>query len=163
MRPHKKKVVGTLKTVDKRAFVAVGAIVLAIGILLWAIFGLVSGFEIPGFPDFGDLFGDIGTIIAPAATPAAAPQPTDPTTPTEDHPLVGTWAWDGNSAWRYVFQENGEATRGVGGAQSFRWWVEDGNVTMAFNGRQERWTYVVDGDSLTLTSGRSTYHYYRVN
>jgi len=163
VRPHKKKVVDTLKTVDKRAFVAVGVILLAIGVLLWAIFGLASGFEIPGLPDFGDLFGDIGTIIAPAATPAATPQPTVGTIPTEDHPLIGTWAWDGNSAWQYIFYDTGAASRGVGGTQFFTWTADNRSITMQFQGRQESWTYTIDGDRLTLTSGRSTYHYYRVN
>ena len=72
----------------------------------------------------------------------------------QDGPLVGTWIWDGNPDWAFVFDANGEGVRGTDENQeTFVWWTTaDGGVLMYLGLRVDRWTYTINGDILTLTS-----------
>ena len=68
--------------------------------------------------------------------------------------LLGTWAWDGDPNWTYVFAADGTATRGVPGQiETFTWWVEgDDHVLMDVGVMIESWTFIIEGDILTLDS-----------
>ncbi|MCL2568158.1 MAG: hypothetical protein FWE12_01810 [Oscillospiraceae bacterium] len=160
----KQEVVGILNKVDKLAVVAIAVIVLMGGIVLWALAGIISTVQPPDFGTISGMLGIETTTPTPTLAPVAPPPPT-PTAPqpNEEHALVGIWAWDGNHNWQYNFNANGQAIRGVDAAQSFTWEAEDGYITMRFADRTERWSYVIVGDRLTLTSGQHEYHYYRMN
>ncbi|MCL2587899.1 MAG: hypothetical protein FWD84_00640 [Oscillospiraceae bacterium] len=68
--------------------------------------------------------------------------------------FVGTWAWDGNSSWTYVFDANGTGTRGMPtGRDSFVWWTTaDGGIAMDLGDWIELWSYELSGNDLTITS-----------
>lgn len=72
----------------------------------------------------------------------------------QNGPLVGTWAWDGNPEWTYVFEANGQGVRGTEeNPEPFEWWTtDDSGVLMHLGLRVDRWTYTVSGDILTITS-----------
>jgi len=76
--------------------------------------------------------------------------------------LVGTWNFVDHPTWQYFFHANGEGTRGGGGSpiEEFNWSVQgdllrieslDGEP-LQFGVANERWTFAIDGDTLTLTS-----------
>ena len=69
-------------------------------------------------------------------------------------PFIGTWAWDGNSSWTYVFDANGTGTRGMPtGRDSFVWWTTaDGGIAMDLGEWVELWSYALSGNDLTITS-----------
>ena len=77
-----------------------------------------------------------------------------------DENLVGTWTWDMDSSFRYVFNADGTGTRGFTGAiESFTWSTRSGdelrinrNNAPAGEIRNERWTYTISGDTLTIDS-----------
>ena len=91
--------------------------------------------------------------------------------------LVGTWEWDMNPDWRYVFNGDGTGTRGLPGYMhdSFVWWVNGSNLRIdmtagtTFNSlyrNDESWTFTINGNFLTLSSRQEigmTWTYARAN
>jgi len=81
--------------------------------------------------------------------------------------LVGTWSNDANPSHRYTFQENGNGTRGMGGAlnESFTWRIEGNTVIIATWLMEERWDFRIRGNSVTFTNGPlpGTFRYSRVS
>jgi len=78
-----------------------------------------------------------------------------------DSELAGTWAWDHMHEWVYVFNADGTGTRGVEGEmESFTWTIAGTNELRLDRGagipageiRNERWTYSISGDVLTIDS-----------
>ena len=159
-----------MKIVDKRAIIAVVVIVLLIGAVLFGAFSLIGGAS----PDFGGITDAIGDFFAdlfdgsdarptatpplpppapptPFASPPVLPLPAVPPDP-DAHPLVGTWAWTGGATWRYVFEADGTGTRDTNRVP-FTWSVEDGILIMELDGGgEDRWSYDISGQTLTLTS-----------
>ncbi|MCL2569560.1 MAG: S-layer homology domain-containing protein [Oscillospiraceae bacterium] len=72
--------------------------------------------------------------------------------------LLGTWTWDGNATWAYIFEADGTGSRpGQVGRVSFVWWTTaDGGLAMEFSEYVERWSYVIAGDVLTITNRQFT-------
>ncbi|MCL2421178.1 MAG: hypothetical protein FWD03_04910 [Defluviitaleaceae bacterium] len=89
----------------------------------------------------------------------------------DDHPLVGTWAWDTGDTYLYVFHADGQGTRGTPPlVQSFEWTARqfdspedgDGHLSLSFRRLTESWTYTIADGVLTITSnqvGGMTYSY----
>ena len=75
-----------------------------------------------------------------------------------DMELVGTWEWNDDPEWRYVFNDAGGGNRGYeGDTDSFRWGVVDGNQLRIFHtmgGMSDSWNFTITGDSLWLGSGQ---------
>ena len=79
-----------------------------------------------------------------------------------DHDLVGTWEWVEAPMYRVVFNGDGTGDRGVPGVelQTFTWSVSGSdrlNINLDENPggdyiRNERWTWTIDGDTLTIDS-----------
>ena len=74
-----------------------------------------------------------------------------------DHPLIGSWAWDVDDEFIYVFNNNGLGHRGfVPMIQQFEWQVEnDNHLILSFEGTlgiAESWTYIIVNDVLTVSS-----------
>ncbi|MCL2837410.1 MAG: hypothetical protein FWE00_11875, partial [Defluviitaleaceae bacterium] len=83
-----------------------------------------------------------------------------------EHALVGTWNWDDNAFWQYVFNGDGTGTRGLPDSlDSFTWSIRgEGHVRMNVRGQtgNEEWNYTISGDILTLDSRQiagMTYNY----
>jgi len=77
------------------------------------------------------------------------------------NPLVGTWAWDEMAEWRYVFNADGTGSRGIAGieVQYFIWSTDGTRLNIDLIGelsplfiRDERWTFSISGDVLTIES-----------
>jgi len=89
-----------------------------------------------------------------------------------DSILVGTWEWDSDPNWRYVFHANGTGNRGIEGEylETFTWATGarsllniDFDGVSIFGVRDERWTYSIVNNSLVLSSrqGGDTFSYIR--
>ena len=83
------------------------------------------------------------------------------------HQLVGTWAWDISASYEYVFNADGTGTRGVAPLlESIRWRTgRGGHLIIETQQFVESWTYVINGDVLTLTSRQvdgMEFSYFRV-
>ncbi|MCL2377007.1 MAG: hypothetical protein FWC76_06365 [Defluviitaleaceae bacterium] len=78
----------------------------------------------------------------------------DPTPAPEGHPLIGSWVWDQSDGYVYVFNANGEGTRGgTPITESFHWRVEgNDHLLMETAIMEESWTFVINNDVLTITS-----------
>lgn len=67
-------------------------------------------------------------------------------------PLVGTWHWDAEPAWRRVFNADGTGERGFEGeSDSFLWGVVDGQVRIFVymtGGLTDSWNMTITGDIL---------------
>ena len=77
-------------------------------------------------------------------------------TPERDEALVGTWSWTGNLRWEYVFEADGNGTRGDEGTEtvaSFTWSTDDNVLTInpGRNYHNEAWLYSFNDGVLTLT------------
>lgn len=71
--------------------------------------------------------------------------------PDADNAIVGVWNW--NEMPYYAFQAEGRGVRGQMGAyQHFLWSISDGVLLIHGVGHVEEWTYLLDGETLTLTS-----------
>ena len=83
-----------------------------------------------------------------------------PDTPTASD-LIGTWEWDQNSGYVYVFNEDGTGERGFAPfRRSFQWEIVGGELRI----RRERWQVTLVDDVLTITSlqvANMEYHYIR--
>ena len=74
-----------------------------------------------------------------------------------DPALIGTWEWDDDPTWRYVFNENGGGNRGFEGeTEAFTWGTVDGNQLRIFHigSLTDSWNFTITGDSLWLGSGQ---------
>lgn len=75
-----------------------------------------------------------------------------------DENLVGTWGWEDAPIWAYTFNEDGTGFRGILGSEiDFTWNVNNGELRITcperlFNVRNERWSYTISGNVLTLSS-----------
>jgi len=89
-----------------------------------------------------------------------------------DTNLVGIWFWDDNSGFEYLFNDDGTGIRGWPSEPSPFAWSTNGSTlniecmgeSAMFGARNERWTYTVTAESLTLTSQQSrnmSYSYIR--
>ena len=68
--------------------------------------------------------------------------------------LIGTWIWELDSNFEFVFEADGS---GVWGGSLFEWEVVDDELRMTLEVDHtglgvHRWTPVIDGDELTITS-----------
>ena len=93
----------------------------------------------------------------------------------DDHELVGTWVWEGDTAFTYTFNDNGTGSRG-GNADfptaDFEWHVDEDEENLLliecsvsmFGVNSERWNFIVEDDAIVLTSlqgGIQNARYYR--
>ena len=105
------------------------------------------------------LFGHIDHAPLPTWTPhlsieAATALPALDA-PDADHPLIGTWAWDEDEMYEYNFYPGGTGTRGfhaLGIIDSFTWEAQDDHLVLRLPIMHESWTFVIDGDVLTIDS-----------
>jgi len=77
--------------------------------------------------------------------------------------VVGTWTWDDNLFWEYIFNADGTGTRGFyDDITNFDWGVVDGIIRMRLRGvpvgyiNNEHWNFTINGDSLRLESRHNT-------
>jgi len=78
----------------------------------------------------------------------------------QDEAVVGTWNLEGLDSYRYVFNEDGTGSRGGGifEVETFRWSTSGDRLNInrdeAARGeiRNERWTYSISGNTLTIDS-----------
>lgn len=117
-----------------------------------------------------------GSADGPPATPTpeaaaeATPTPTPTPEPTpepvqESEGIVGVWAWDALNMWQYDFNADGTGIRGVGAEETFTWRTEGDNLLIETDLMEESWTFVIEGDMMTLTSRQAAgmeYSYIRV-
>jgi len=86
--------------------------------------------------------------------------------------LVGSWFWDENSGFEYLFNDDGTGIRGWPGESSPFTWSTNGSTlrivcqgdNAMFGVRHERWTYIVTTDNLSIRSQQSrnmSYSYIR--
>ena len=73
---------------------------------------------------------------------------------TSDVDIVGTWEWNNNDDFIYIFNADGTATRGFSNSRvDFEWEMTDGNViNMTFADRTENWEAVIENGVLTISS-----------
>jgi len=129
--------------------------------LIMVVLGLVMVVTLTGcFDVLDDIFG--------GAYDSYDWDDTSDSVETATHPLIGTWAWDGNGSWQYIFDSDGTGTRGIfPDIETFRWSIpEDGHITMNIRGgMREQWSYTIDGAEFTLDSRQvagMTYSYLRI-
>jgi len=76
------------------------------------------------------------------------------------HPLIGTWAWDTDDSFVYVFRPDGTATRGFYGNRFDFYWYVYGNhlfmyvIDIFFGTFIEHWTFTIYDDVLTIVSAQ---------
>ena len=72
----------------------------------------------------------------------------------QDFALVGTWIWNDDDSFVYVFEANGRGSRGfTGNIYTFDWELAPGSILVLSDGPfSERWLYTIDGDVLTISS-----------
>ena len=68
--------------------------------------------------------------------------------------VIGTWEWDGDDDFIYIFNADGTATRGFSRSRiDFEWEVTDGHIiNMHIGNRTEAWEAVLEDDVLTLSN-----------
>jgi hypothetical protein len=77
---------------------------------------------------------------------------------SQDETLLGLWRWDDRGDFTYVFNADGTGTRGFSDeTETFRWAASGVNLNLNRDARDEyrrdeRWTFVIDGDVLTISS-----------
>jgi len=71
-----------------------------------------------------------------------------------DHPLVGTWEWTEGELYLYIFNADGEGSRGFAPMiQQFSWAIcEAGHLGMTLGNTTEHWYMHIENDVLTITS-----------
>ena len=71
------------------------------------------------------------------------------------HPLIGTWAWDNNADFVYVFETDGTGTRGFSNQiLQFYWYAYDDHLLMDVGAMVESWTFVISDNVLTIDSNQ---------
>ena len=81
--------------------------------------------------------------------------------------FIGSWAWDEDAGWEYVFEADGTGTRGFPPqVESFEWaTTADGRLRLRYGGTYSEWTYLITDSTLTMTHTRfanTEFHYARV-
>jgi len=71
-----------------------------------------------------------------------------------DHPIVGTWEWTESELYIYIFNADGEGSRGMSPMiQQFSWAICDaGHLSMTFGNNTEHWYMQIVNNVLTITS-----------
>jgi hypothetical protein len=96
-----------------------------------------------------------------------------------DNPLIGTWRWDDDSDWRYIFYADGTGEGGdpdheyyYGPVMTFTWWtvnndrlrlnLNDPDGFFAAEGYiiEQSWNFSISGRTLTLDSRQTDEIYY---
>ena len=112
--------------------------------------------------DIDYLFSMMNTVHGPIAMLDGSSGQNVPTA------LPGTWNWDMDDSYTYVFNADGTGTRGfTGNIEPFEWVTEVGShlIITVRGGAHESWTYAIVGDVLTIDSRQvpgMTFSYYRV-
>ncbi|MCL2577598.1 MAG: DUF5640 domain-containing protein [Defluviitaleaceae bacterium] len=76
----------------------------------------------------------------------------------QDEALIGTWRWDDYGDFSYVFYADGTGFRGLSSdIETFSWSVKGTRLNIDRDTqdgflRNERWTYTIDGDTLTIVN-----------
>jgi len=88
-----------------------------------------------------------------ASEPVSTRQQSQESPAADIHPLIGSWYWLTHD-YQYVFHTNGQGTRGFELVrESFEWRTESGGLLIISTPIvNERWSYSIQGDTLTLTS-----------
>ena len=87
----------------------------------------------------------------------------------QDEALVGTWVWEGNVSYEYVFNSDGTGRRGEAEMLIFTWSVRrDGRLILDFGRDYENddWIYTIEDYNLTLVRREDpseSYTYFRVD
>ncbi|MCL2360269.1 MAG: hypothetical protein FWC73_00465 [Defluviitaleaceae bacterium] len=69
------------------------------------------------------------------------------------HPLVGRWAWDQDSSYIYIFEDDGTGTRGFAGNRYDIYWVAyDEYLFMDVGTMVEEWVFEIVDGVLTIVS-----------
>jgi len=71
-----------------------------------------------------------------------------------DHPLVGTWEWTVTNTYIYIFNADGNGSRGTAPmVQQFTWYVcESDHLQMTLGNTTEHWYKEIEDDLLTISS-----------
>ena len=94
-------------------------------------------------------------------TPNVPGQEEQTTPPAQEQPpaqnvnaLVGTWEWDLEASYVYVFNADGTGTRGIPAAtEEFTWESPaSGRLNLDTGVLVEEWNYTIDGRELTIDS-----------
>ena len=73
----------------------------------------------------------------------------EPPQPERAEALFGTWAWDMDDDYTYLFNADGTGIRGFSGdLEPFEWSTEGDHLMIGF----ESWTFTIEGDVLTIDS-----------
>jgi len=70
--------------------------------------------------------------------------------------LFGTWAWDMDDTYTYVFNPDGTGIRGGAGIpyEAFEWYTDGDHLIMDVLVFVESWTFTIAGDVLTIDSNQ---------
>ena len=69
------------------------------------------------------------------------------------HPLLGTWVWDSDSSYIYVFEADGTGVRGFANNRyDIHWVAYDEYLFMDVGTMIEEWAFEIVGDILTIVS-----------
>jgi len=70
-----------------------------------------------------------------------------------DHPLIGTWAWDNDSSYIYVFEIDGTGIRGFDGDRiNIEWYAFEDYLFMDVGTMIEEWAFEIVDNVLTIVS-----------
>ena len=96
-----------------------------------------------------EMFGEILTSFIGLNDPIPEPPAVQ-----HDSALFGTWDWDLNDGYTYVFNADGTGSRGFPGEiDTFEWSTEgDDHLIIGSGLMAESWTFTVVGDMLTIDS-----------
>ena len=129
--------------------------------------GFLSTITITTNPEsLSDILSSFIGLTDPLPAPPQA-EPSPQTLPPLDssqmehaEELVGTWAWDTDETFIYIFHADGQGTRGFQPQkESFSWWAAaDGGLAiiledpLPFQIAQEEWDYTIAEGILTISS-----------
>ncbi|MCL2392208.1 MAG: hypothetical protein FWC66_06300 [Oscillospiraceae bacterium] len=131
---------------------------------------VATGAELLEMTGLGDLI-DMDMIMAMApgmsfdvSTPAGITDDAAGIVDGENDPiLVGTWSWDMDDSYTYVFNADGTGTRGFTGAtETFVWSTDDDLLVIGL----EQWTFTISDGVFTIDSRQvagMTFSYNRVD
>ena len=70
-----------------------------------------------------------------------------------DHEIVGIWEWDGADTYIYIFNADGNGSRGGTPAiQRFTWEIDGDGLNMTLGRVDEEWSWEINNNILTITS-----------